>query len=94
MFGIISKRKIEDIYTIPISILVAVGVWCFSTLILPNLGDYKFGSELLGVNAGLVYLFLWVFSSKSDYKKEVEIQDDSEIIDTFVRDEDSIRLNK
>ncbi len=88
LFGIISKRKVKDELTIPISLLVAGGVYYFNSYLLPELGDYRFGSELLGINAGLVFLFLLIFSSK----KEEENLEDSEIIDTFVRREDKNRL--
>ena len=68
MFGIISKRKVNDVTASAICIAVAVSVWCFWKFILPMefMGGYQFGSELLGVNALLVFIFLWISSSKQE----------------------------
>ncbi|MGV6861682.1 MAG: sodium:solute symporter [Putridiphycobacter sp.] len=62
MFGIISNRQVKDELAIVISILVPVFLYWLVESYLPTVTDYKFNSELLGINAGLVYLLLWVGS--------------------------------
>jgi len=66
MFGVLTKRKVKDVHTFVISISVALGLYLFIEFIFATLTSYEFGSELLGINAGFVFLFLWLFSSKSD----------------------------
>lgn len=66
MFGILNKRKVTDWVTIPISVLVPILVFSANKWLLPQLGTYQFGSELLGVNAALVFLFLWIFSRQKE----------------------------
>ncbi|MBD3637454.1 MAG: sodium:solute symporter [Crocinitomicaceae bacterium] len=74
MFGVISKRKVMDKLTLPISLLVPIVMY----LINQNIGDwtanadgtgYSFGPELLGINAFLVYIFLWIFSKKAKMER-------------------------
>lgn len=73
MFGILSKRNVKDILTLIISIGVPVVMY----LINQNIGvwtadaegvGYAFGPELLGINAGLVYIFLLIFSKSPQTK--------------------------
>jgi Na+/proline symporter len=66
MFGVLTKRYVKDMYAFFISILVAVMLYLFVSYVWSDLTAYKFGSELLGINAGLVFLTLWIFSSKAD----------------------------
>lgn len=76
MFGVLTKRKVNDVTTLIISIGVALILFLFMFFIWENLTDYVFGSELLGINAGIVFGLLWLFSSKHD--KSVN---DSSILD-------------
>ena len=71
LFGIISKRNVKDILTIPISILVPIGVFFFNKMSPIWFNGYEFGSELLGVNALLVFICLWIFSTKNMTKSEL-----------------------
>ncbi|MBN4072804.1 sodium:solute symporter [Crocinitomix catalasitica] len=73
MFGIISKRRVKDLSASLICILVATGIFLFSKFILPMefMGGYQFGSELLGLNALMVFMFLWIFSVKADKISEI-----------------------
>ncbi|MCB9223948.1 MAG: sodium:solute symporter [Crocinitomicaceae bacterium] len=72
MFGIISKRKVKDFITIPISVLVPVLMYFISenigtwTSTGPNDPGFAFGYELLGINAALVYIFLMIFSKREE----------------------------
>jgi len=63
MFGVLTKRKIKDYLAIIISVLVPVFLYILIIFILPQYSDYKFGSELLGINASIVFLLLWLFSN-------------------------------
>jgi len=72
MFGVLTKKRIKDVYAFVISIGVAIALYLFITFMLTDLTDYEFGSELLGINAGLVYLMLWLFSSKTDKNNTLE----------------------
>jgi solute:Na+ symporter, SSS family len=73
MFGVLSKRNVKDGVTILISLSVPIVMY----FINQNIGDwtsngkdagYSFGPELLGINAALVYIFLWIFSFKNNSK--------------------------
>jgi len=66
MFGVLTKRKVVDLITFIVSISVALGLYLVMTFAWESFTDYKFGSELLGVNAAIVFVFLWLFSSKQD----------------------------
>ncbi|UKN02031.1 sodium:solute symporter [Paracrocinitomix mangrovi] len=71
LFGIFSKRKVKDILTIPVSILVPLSMYFVNMYIGEWTANeegkgYAFGSELLGINAALVYIFLWIFSKKGE----------------------------
>ena len=59
MFGVLTKKKVDDGYALAITLLVAVIVFVIMTFYATDLfGDYKFGSELLGINALLVFVLL------------------------------------
>jgi SSS family transporter len=64
MFGVLTKRKIKDSFAIIISVTVPISLYLLVEQFLPTQTDYAFGSELLGINAGLVFILLWLFSSK------------------------------
>jgi SSS family solute:Na+ symporter len=76
MFGVLTKRRVNDLITMITSIGVAIVLYVFVTYVLVLYSEYQFGSELLGINAGIVFMFLWVFSTKSD-----KIEVDSIILD-------------
>jgi SSS family solute:Na+ symporter len=64
LFGVLSKRKVKDY----LSVLMTVGVAVIVFLVMRDsrsiFGTYEFGSELLGINAALVYGLLLMVSSK------------------------------
>ena len=64
MFGILTKRSVHDLLTVPICILVPIFIFMLNYNSALIFGYFEFGSELLGVNAGLVFLLLWVISKK------------------------------
>jgi len=66
MFGVLTKKQIKDKYAFLISIIVAVILYLFVSYFMADLTTYQFGSELLGINAGVVFVTLWMFSSKTD----------------------------
>jgi SSS family transporter len=76
MFGVLTKHRVYDWTTVSISAIVAITLFLFMKLYFEPNFDYVFGSELLGINAGLVFLFLWIFSKKSD-----KIVVDSNVLD-------------
>ncbi len=69
MFGVLSNRQLKDIYAVVISITVPVLLYVFVELLLPQISTYKFGSELLGINATLVFMLLWMFSKPKVFVK-------------------------
>tara|TARA_B110000046_G_scaffold176172_1_gene201567 strand:- start:935 stop:2449 length:1515 start_codon:yes stop_codon:yes gene_type:complete len=77
MFGIISKRKVADNVTISVSIIVPTFLFLFNMYLreifeIP-VGEaiYEFGSEMLGINAFLVFIYLWIFSTENLRNKEI-----------------------
>ena len=66
MFGVLTKRRVNDMTSMLVSILVAIALYIFVTYILGLFSEYQFGSELLGINAGIVFFVLWIFSKKYD----------------------------
>lgn len=64
MFGVLSKRLVSDSIPIQIGIMVPVLMWFVNDNMAQWTGGYAFGSELLGINAALVYIFLWIFSKR------------------------------
>ncbi|MFK8038292.1 MAG: sodium:solute symporter [Crocinitomicaceae bacterium] len=65
MFGVLCKRRVTDLYSSLITIGVAVIVFVFIKFYsVAVFGDYVFGSELLGINAMLVFFILYLVSSK------------------------------
>ncbi|MFK8045561.1 MAG: sodium:solute symporter [Crocinitomicaceae bacterium] len=64
LFGAISKRKVADIAAFIITVGIAAIVFVIMQNSIYIFGEYQFGSELLGVNAILVFVFLYVFSVK------------------------------
>ncbi|MCH2234109.1 MAG: sodium:solute symporter [Crocinitomicaceae bacterium] len=66
LFGIITKRKVNDIIPLITCLLVAVTMFFVNKFSIEIFDGYIFGSELLGINALLVILFLLAFSKKED----------------------------
>ena len=65
MFGILSKRRVKDLICIPICIGVPALFFVLNTFYSQELfGDFQFGSVMLGMNAAIVYIFLWIFSKR------------------------------
>lgn len=64
LFGILSKRKVADWSAFVITIGVATAVFVVMRFSTELFGSYEFGSELLGINAALVYGLLWVSSKQ------------------------------
>ncbi|MFD1552780.1 sodium:solute symporter [Putridiphycobacter roseus] len=62
LFGVISKRRVNDYYALVLTIAIAAGVFVLMRFEHELFGNYKFGSELLGINALIVYLGLYVGS--------------------------------
>jgi Na+/proline symporter len=70
MFGIISKRKVLDVASAFICIIVPILIYIGHAVFVNAETGYVFGSELLGLNAGTVYIFLWIFSKREVIKAE------------------------
>jgi SSS family solute:Na+ symporter len=70
MFGVLTKRRVYDIITLPICIIVPLIIFLINMYSAELFGEFKFGSELLGLNAGLVFMLLWIFSKKRTAEKE------------------------
>lgn len=62
MFGIISKRLVNDFISAAICVLVPILIYVAHSIFVAAETGYSFGSELLGINALVVYIFLWIFS--------------------------------
>ncbi|MEO9531716.1 MAG: sodium:solute symporter [Crocinitomicaceae bacterium] len=71
MFGIISKRKVMDMASAIICILVPILIYIAHDIFVKAETGYVFGSELLGINAAVVYIFLWIFSKREEIKAEI-----------------------
>jgi len=71
MFGVLSKRNIKDGFSVLISLMVPLFLFFFNKYSTEILGGYQFGSELLGLNALLVFILLWIFSQKNVRTKEI-----------------------
>ena len=69
LFGVLSKRIVHDLYAFITTIFVAIFVFTLMKYSPYFFGDYQFGSELLGINALLVYVFLLLGSDTN--KKQV-----------------------
>lgn len=65
LFGTLSKRKVKDELSALITIGMAVFVFSIMQFSTELFGDYVFGSELLGINAGLVFILLFIVSDKN-----------------------------
>ena len=64
-FGVISKRRVKDLICIPICIGVPIMFFVLNTFYSQEVfGDFQFGSVMLGMNAAIVYIFLWIFSKR------------------------------
>jgi Na+/proline symporter len=66
MFGILTKRSVRDFLTVPISLIVPILIYLLNKNSVYLFAGHSFGSELLGVNALLVFLFLFIFSKKKE----------------------------
>jgi Na+/proline symporter len=62
MFGIISKRKINDRFAWLVCLIVPALMYAMKTYEAHLFGDYKFGYELLGINGILCYFGLFMLS--------------------------------
>lgn len=66
LFGITSRRRVRDVFAVFVCVLVPISIYIahstYSGMELP----YAFGSELLGINAFLVYILLLFFSKKTE----------------------------
>lgn len=71
LFGIFSKRRVVDYYTVLISVLVPILLYFVNKFSGVLFDGYVFGSEMLGINAFLVFALLWIFSTKSVRFKEI-----------------------
>ena len=71
MFGIISTRKVHDYIPIFICILIPTVLYFINKFSTKLFDGYIFGSELLGIIALLVFIFLWIFSTKNVSYKEI-----------------------
>lgn len=65
LFGVLTKKRVSDISSTIVTIGVAVLVFLIMRFSSAIFGDYTFGSELLGINALLVFLILYILPSKS-----------------------------
>jgi hypothetical protein len=61
-FGIMSKRIINDAIPIWITLFMMVFIYVLDTQVFGDPKGYRFGFELLGVNALLTMLLLAIFS--------------------------------
>ena len=71
LFGILSKRSVSPVFSFLVAILIPFSLYLvnmFSTHLFEN---YVFGSEMLGINAGFVFLFLWIFSKENVRSEEI-----------------------
>jgi Na+/proline symporter len=71
MFGILSKRKVLDTIPIIICVYIPLALYFVNKYSTELFDGYVFGSELLGINALLVFVFLWIFSTKNVRYKEI-----------------------
>jgi len=62
MFGVLTKYKVNDLYTLFVTTGVAMSVFIVMKFSEYLFGTYVFGSELLGINAALVFMLLWIGS--------------------------------
>jgi hypothetical protein len=65
MFGILTKRKVTDIFIPLICIVVPLFCYWLSMFSKSNPAGYQIGNELLLINGGLTFLGLYLFSKKS-----------------------------
>jgi solute:Na+ symporter, SSS family len=71
MFGITTKRIVPDIASAITCVLVPIVIWYAHEAFVAAETGYAFGSELLGINALVVYIFLLIFSKSG--RREAEI---------------------
>lgn len=64
-FGIISKRKIRDAWTIPVCLAAPLLTFLIDYNSAQWLSGFKFGSTLLGLNALITYIGLCLISKKN-----------------------------
>lgn len=62
LFGIFSKRSVLDIIPLLVCLVVVIAMFLLNKYSSELFYGYQFGSELLGINAGLIMLILWMFS--------------------------------
>ena len=71
MFGVLSKRQVADVVCLVVCLVVPVAMYFMNSAFIANPEGYQFGSELLGVNAAFVYIFLLIFSKRAELKTEI-----------------------
>lgn len=65
LFGVTLKRKVADVVGVVVCIAVPLVIYFAHTYYVGLELPYAFGSELLGINAFLVYILLLVFSKNT-----------------------------
>lgn len=70
LFGILSKRLVQDVFTLFICFIVPALLFVVNKYSVELFDGYRFGSEMLGINALLVIGLLWIFSTESVRFKE------------------------
>lgn len=66
LFGVLSKRSVKDLICLPVCLIVPIGFFIINRFYSAEVfGDYAFGSVMLGMNAAVVYIFLWIFSKRA-----------------------------
>jgi len=63
-FGIFTKHQVKDKYVWLIAILSVLLIYCFANIPPENIGNYKFGYELLPLNGLLTFIGLWFIRIK------------------------------
>lgn len=76
LFGIISKRQVKAIVTIPVSVIVPIFFYVLNANGKDIWGGgadhyFQFGWEVLGIIAAMVYGLLWIFSKKNVRTHEI-----------------------
>lgn len=66
LFGVTVKRRVEDLAAVLVCVLVPILIYLGHSWYLSLELPYAFGSELLGINAFLVYILLLFFSKNTE----------------------------
>lgn len=65
LFGITNKLKVNDVLILIISIVVPIIVYVLKNFVIEEFTDYRFGYELLGIHALIIYLLMLLASTIS-----------------------------